>query len=154
MAKMILDFEQPIYQMERKIEELRRFGEESKVDMTDEIALLEAKLVQKKKEVADSLTPWQKVQLARHPERPYFGDYVARIATDFLELHGDRRYADDGAIRGGFATIGDHKVMLIGTQKGRNLDENKACNFGSPYPEGYRKALRLMQLAELANVPV
>ncbi len=150
----ILDFEKPIAEMSKKIEELRLFSEENSVDMSDEIQLMERKLNDKKKELSENLTPWQKVQLARHPQRPYFEDYVARIAEDYLEFHGDRRFADDGAIRGGFATIGGKKVMLLGTQKGRNLEENQACNFGSPLPEGYRKALRLMQVAELAGVPV
>ena len=154
MAKSKLDFEEPIFQLQNKIEGLRTFSEENDVDMVEEILMLEKKLMQKKSELSKSLTPWQKVQLARHPERPYFEDYVSRIAEDYLELHGDRRYADDGAIRGGFAKIDGRKVMLIGTQKGRNLDENKACNFGSPYPEGYRKALRLMEMAELADVPI
>ncbi len=154
MAKMILDFEKPVNELATKIEELKKFSNDSNVDMTEEIGLLEAKLEQKKRDMAANLTPWQKVQLARHPERPYFEDYVERIAEDYLDLHGDRRYADDGAIRGGFAKIDGRKVMLIGTQKGRNLEQNKACNFGSPYPEGYRKALRLMQVAELAGVPI
>ncbi len=154
MPKTTLEFEKPIADLAAKIEELKKFSEESNVDMTEEIALLEGKLEKQKREIAKNLTPWQKVQLARHPERPYFEDYVARIAEDYLDLHGDRRYKDDGAIRGGFAKIDGRKVMLIGTQKGRNLEENKACNFGSPYPEGYRKALRLMQMAELAGVPI
>ena len=154
MPKMTLEFEKPIADLAAKIEELKKFSSESNVDMSEEIALLEGKLEKQKREVAKNLTPWQKVQLARHPERPYFEDYVERIAEDYLDLHGDRRYKDDGAIRGGFAKIDGRKVMLIGTQKGRNLEENKACNFGSPYPEGYRKALRLMQMAELAGVPV
>lgn len=152
--KTILEFEKPIAELANKIEELKKFSAESDIDMSQEITLLESKLETKKRDVSKTLTPWQKVQLARHPQRPYFEDYVERITEDYLDLHGDRRYADDGAIRGGFATIDGNKVMLIGTQKGRNLDENKACNFGSPFPEGYRKALRLMQLAELAGVPV
>lgn len=154
MAKAVLEFEEPIVKLQSKIDELKAFSQDNDVDMADEIALLEKKLEQQKRELAKNLTPYQKVQLARHPQRPYFGDYVKYIAEDFLELHGDRRYADDGAIRGGFAKINGRKVMLIGTQKGRNLEENKACNFGSPLPEGYRKALRLMELADLSGVPV
>jgi acetyl-CoA carboxylase carboxyl transferase subunit alpha len=154
MASTVLEFEKPIADLANKIEELRKFSSESEIDMAEEITLLENKLDEQKRNIAKNLTPWQKVQLARHPQRPYFEDYVSRIADDYLDLHGDRRYADDGAIRGGFATIDGHKVMLIGTQKGRNLEENQACNFGSPFPEGYRKAIRLMHLAELAGVPI
>ncbi|MEA2013325.1 MAG: acetyl-CoA carboxylase carboxyltransferase subunit alpha [Verrucomicrobiota bacterium] len=154
MANDILEFEKPIHELQQKIVALQQLNEENDMDMSEEIAQLTKKLEAKKKNVIKNLTSWQKIQLARHPQRPYFGDYVDLIFTDFLELHGDRRYADDGAMRGGFAKIDGHKIMLIGTQKGRNLEENKACNFGSPYPEGYRKALRLMQLAERAHVPI
>ncbi len=152
MAKNSLDFEKPIVELEDKINEMRQF--EGDIDITEEIQKLESKVVSLKKSIFENLTRWQRVQLARHPERPYTLDYIKLITSDFVELHGDRHYGDDKAIVGGFAKIDDQKVMIIGHQKGRDTKSNVYRNFGMPNPEGYRKALRLMKLAEKFNVPV
>src|SRR5271154_4614985 len=149
-----LEFEKPITELEQTLEALRKQADEQKIDLSAQIQSIEEKLETTKKEIFTSLTPWQRVQLARHPKRPYMLDYLQRIATEFIELHGDRRFADDHAIVGGLATIGERRVMVIGQQKGRDTKENLMRNFGSPHPEGYRKALRLMQLAEKFDVPV
>jgi len=149
-----LEFEKPITELEQTLEELRQQATEQKIDLSAQIHSIEEKLEATKKEVFTNLSAWQRVQLARHPKRPYMLDYLQRIATEFIELHGDRRYADDHAIVGGLATIEDRRVMVIGQQKGRDTKENLMRNFGSPHPEGYRKALRLMQLAEKFDVPV
>lgn len=154
MAEIILDFEKPIVEMERKILEWQKLDGENSLNVGEELSLLTTKLEKTKREVYDNMTPWQRVQLARHPQRPYTLDYVSRICTDFLEFHGDRRYRDDAAIVGGFAKIDGKAVMIIGTQKGRDTKENVFRNFGCPHPEGYRKAIRLMQLADRAGVPV
>lgn len=153
MAKNnVLDFEKPIVDLENKIEEMRRY--ESDLDIKDEVTKLESKVVSLKQSIFQNLTRWQRVQLARHPERPYTLDYISMMTTDFIELHGDRHYGDDKAIVGGFAKIDDQKVMIIGHQKGRDTKSNVYRNFGMPNPEGYRKALRLMKLAEKFNIPV
>lgn len=153
MAKNnVLDFEKPIVDLENKIEEMRRY--ESDLDIKDEVAKLESKVVSLKQSIFQNLTRWQRVQLARHPERPYTLDYINKMTTDFIELHGDRHYGDDKAIVGGFAKIDGQKVMIIGHQKGRDTKSNVYRNFGMPNPEGYRKALRLMKLAEKFNIPV
>ncbi len=153
MAKNnVLDFEKPIVDLENKIEEMRRY--ESDLDIKDEVTKLESKVVSLKQSIFQNLTRWQRVQLARHPERPYTLDYINMMTTDFIELHGDRHYGDDKAIVGGFAKIDDQKVMIIGHQKGRDTKSNVYRNFGMPNPEGYRKALRLMKLAEKFNIPV
>jgi acetyl-CoA carboxylase carboxyl transferase subunit alpha len=149
-----LDFEKPIVELEQTLDALQKQAEEQKIDLGPQIKAIEDKLEKTKKEIFTNLTAWQRVQLARHPRRPYMLDYLQRIATNFIELHGDRRYADDRAIIGGLATIDDHRVMVIGHQKGRDTKENLMRNFGSAHPEGYRKALRLMQLAEKFDVPV
>lgn len=149
-----LDFEKPIFELEQKVAELQQFSKTHDVDVSHGVRLLEERIRETKQKVFANLSPWQRVQLARHPDRPYPADYVERLFTDFLELHGDRRYADDHAIMGGFAKLGGEPVMLIGTRKGRNLKENVRVNFGSAHPEGYRKALRLMQLAAKAQVPI
>ena len=149
-----LEFEKPITELEQTLEALQKQADEQKIDLSAQIHSIEEKLETTKKEIFTNLTPWQRVQLARHPKRPYLLDYLQRIAKDFIELHGDRRFADDHAIVGGLATIDDHRVMVIGQQKGRDTKENLMRNFGSPHPEGYRKALRLMQLAEKFDVPV
>ncbi|MFH1407217.1 MAG: acetyl-CoA carboxylase carboxyltransferase subunit alpha [Candidatus Omnitrophota bacterium] len=149
-----LDFERPIVELERKIEDLRRFAAEKKIDLSGEISKLEDKLNNVKKEIFGKLTPWQKVQIARHPQRPYTLDYINLIMTDFLELHGDRYFGDDKAIISGFAKLNGNKVCVIGHQKGRDTKENLLRNFGSAHPEGYRKALRLMKLSEKFKVPV
>ena len=151
---LILDFERPIVELEQKIEELRHFSELNKLPLSAGIKELEAKLKTTKKEVYSNLTPWQKVQLARHPQRPYTLDYIDRICSHFIELHGDRRFADDAALIGGFATIDKQSVMIIGQQKGRNVSENIHRNFGMSHPEGYRKAMRLMKIAEKARLPI
>ena len=149
-----LEFEKPITELEQTLEALRMQATEQKIDLSAQIHAIEEKLEVTKKEVFTNLTPWQRVQLARHPKRPYMLDYLQRIATNFIELHGDRRFADDHAIVGGLAEIDDRRVMVIGHQKGRDTKENLMRNFGSPHPEGYRKALRLMQLAEKFDIPV
>ncbi|MEI6085017.1 MAG: acetyl-CoA carboxylase carboxyltransferase subunit alpha [Verrucomicrobiota bacterium] len=154
MRLFTLEFEKPIVELEQTIEELRKQADEQKIDLSAQIKSIEEKLETTRKEVFTNLTPWQRVQLARHPKRPYMLDYLQRIASDFTELHGDRRFGDDHAIIGGFATIDDRRVMVIGQQKGRDTKENLMRNFGSPHPEGYRKALRLMQLAEKFDLPV
>lgn len=154
MAEVILEFEKPIAELEAKLAEWKSLSTSNKVDMSEEIAMLTKKVEETKKNIYMALTPWQRVQLARHPNRPYVLDYISLIFTDFLEFHGDRRYSDDPAIVGGFAKLDNQPVMLIGTQKGRNTKENVFRNFGCPHPEGYRKALRLMMLADKAKVPV
>ena len=152
MPNNILEFEKPVAELEKKIEEMRKFGDN--YDIKDEINKLEEKVIQLKHNIYDNLTRWQRVQLARHPERPYTLDYIQMIFADFVELHGDRLYKDDKAIVGGFAKIDNQKVMIIGHQKGRDTKSNLYRNFGMPNPEGYRKALRLMKLAEKFNIPV
>jgi len=152
MAKVVLEFEKPILELEEKIEELRRYG--ANPDIAAEIARIEKKVHQLQQSVFAGLTRWQRVQLARHPERPYTLDYIAMMTTDFVELHGDRAFRDDKAIVGGFARLGDRTVMIIGHQKGRDTKSNLYRNFGMPNPEGYRKALRLMKLAEKFKKPV
>ena len=140
--------------MEAKLQEWEQLSAANKFDASEEIEALRKKIDIMEREIYGSLTSWQRVQLARHPNRPYTLDYIERLCTDFLEFHGDRRFADDAAIVGGFAKIDDIPVMVIGTQKGRNTKDNVMRNFGCPHPEGYRKALRLMQIAEMAKVPI
>lgn len=147
-----LDFEKPILDLEQKIDEMRKMSD--KLDISNEINKLETKVNQLRKDIFEQLTPWQIVQLARHPERPYTLDYIYIMTENFTELHGDRHYGDDKAIVGGFATLGGKSVMILGQQKGRDTKSNIYRNFGMPNPEGYRKALRLMKLAEKFNKPV
>jgi len=154
MRLYTLDFEKPIVELEQTIESLRKQAAEQKIDLSGQIKSIEAKLEATRKEVFTHLSPWQRIQLARHPKRPYMLDYLQRIASGFIELHGDRRFGDDHALIGGLATIEDRRVMVIGQQKGRDTKENLMRNFGSPHPEGYRKALRLMELAEKFDLPV
>ncbi|NIR59117.1 MAG: acetyl-CoA carboxylase carboxyl transferase subunit alpha [Gammaproteobacteria bacterium] len=149
-----LDFEQPIAELEAKIDELRYVGDDAEINIGEEIARLQAKGRQLTEQIFASLTPWQVAQLARHPQRPYLLDYVPRLFTDFEELHGDRAFADDPAIIGGLARLDGRSVMVIGHQKGRDTKEKVRRNFGMPRPEGYRKALRLMRLAERFHLPV
>ncbi len=149
-----LSFEQPIAELESKIEELRFVQEDSAVDITEEIDRLSQKSQQLTKDIYAKLTPWQVSQIARHPQRPYTMDYVNEIFTDFHELHGDRSYADDQSIVGGLARFNGKACMVIGHQKGRDTKERAMRNFGMPKPEGYRKAMRLMKLAEKFNLPV
>ncbi|HMD14282.1 MAG TPA: acetyl-CoA carboxylase carboxyltransferase subunit alpha [Bacteroidota bacterium] len=152
MAKAVLEFEKPIVDLEDKIEEMRKFSDS--LDIADEIKYLEEKVLQLRKTVYTGLTRWQKVQMARHPDRPYTLDYIGMMTTDFIELHGDRLGHDDKAIVGGFARIDNHPVMIIGHQKGRDTKSNIYRNFGMPNPEGYRKALRLMKLAAKFERPI
>jgi acetyl-CoA carboxylase carboxyl transferase subunit alpha len=149
-----LDFEQPIAELEAKIEELRYVTGDSQIDIDAEIARLEQKSEELTRSIFAGLTPWQVAQLARHPQRPYMLDYVERIFSDFQELHGDRAFADDPAIVGGLARFDQRPVVVVGQQKGRDTREKLRRNFGMPRPEGYRKALRLMRLAERFDMPV
>jgi acetyl-CoA carboxylase carboxyl transferase subunit alpha len=149
-----LDFEKPIVELEQKILDLREFADREGLDFSEAIRKLEVKAERLRREVYSNLTPWQRVQLARHPRRPYFLDYLEVLFTDFTELHGDRCFGDDAAIVGGPARFEGRSVMVLGQQKGRNTREKMARNFGMPHPEGYRKALRLMRLAEKFGMPV
>jgi acetyl-CoA carboxylase carboxyl transferase subunit alpha len=149
-----LEFEQPIAELEAKIDELHYIGDDADVNINDEIIKLKEKSCTLTETIFSNLTPWQVSQLARHPQRPYTLDYIIRIFSDFEELHGDRHYADDHAIVGGVARLDDEPVMVIGQQKGRDTKEKLQRNFGMPRPEGYRKALRLMEMAERFGLPV
>ena len=149
-----LEFEQPIAELEAKIEELRYVGTDGEINISDEIGHLQQKCRELTSSIFSNLTPWQISQLARHPQRPYTLDYLSRIFTEFEELHGDRAFADDPAIVGGVARLDDRPVVVIGHQKGRDTREKVERNFGMPRPEGYRKAMRLMQLAERFRLPV
>ncbi|SVD45110.1 uncharacterized protein METZ01_LOCUS397964, partial [marine metagenome] len=154
--KHLLDFEKPISDLQHKLSELREHteGTELKVDFDDEIRRMEEEIDKKRSEIYANLTAWQRVQLARHPKRPHALDYISRSFSDFSELHGDRLFDDDHAIVAGFARLGDQKVMVIGTQKGRDTKENIMRNFGCAHPEGYRKAIRLMGLANRFGLPI
>ena len=152
MGKTILDFEKPVFELEQKLEEMKKSSD--RLGIEKEIARIEAKVGQLKEELYKDLSRWQRVQLARHPDRPYTLDFINLMTTNFIELHGDRHYRDDKAIVGGFAQLDDYKVMMIGHQKGRDTKSNVYRNFGMSNPEGYRKALRLMKLAEKFNKPV
>jgi acetyl-CoA carboxylase carboxyl transferase subunit alpha len=154
MAMSFLEFEQPIAELEAKIEELRFLGQDSSANITDEIKRLQSKSRALTNSIFANLSPWQITQLARHPQRPYTLDYVSMIFTDWHELHGDRMYSDDLAIVGGLARLEGTPVMLIGHQKGRDTKERVRRNYGMPKPEGYRKALRLMKMAERFRIPV
>ena len=154
LKQTFLDFEQPIAELQTKIDELRFVHEDSAVDIADEIARLSRKSQQLTKEIYAKLTSWQIAQVARHPQRPYTLDYIAGIFTEFRELHGDRSYADDAAIVGGLARFNGRPCVVIGHQKGRDTKEKIHRNFGMPRPEGYRKALRLMKLAEKFGLPL
>jgi acetyl-CoA carboxylase carboxyl transferase subunit alpha len=154
--KNLLDFEKPIFELQKKLENLRKNPDPHAlgVNSGEEIRQIENKLAETTQQVFSNLTAWQRVQLARHPKRPFTLDYLQSTFTDFTELHGDRLYAEDRAVVGGFARLDGRKVMVIGTQKGRDTKENILRNFGSAHPEGYRKALRLMRLAEKFGLPV
>jgi acetyl-CoA carboxylase carboxyl transferase subunit alpha len=149
-----LEFEQPVAELEAKIEELRRVGHDNEINIQEEIDRLEKKSLALTESIFATLTPWQISQLSRHPQRPYLLDYIRRIFEDFQELHGDRAFADDRAIVGGVARLDGRSVMVIGHQKGRDTKEKIQRNFGMPRPEGYRKALRLMELAERFRLPI
>jgi acetyl-CoA carboxylase carboxyl transferase subunit alpha len=152
--RTILDFEAPIVELEDKIAELKQLAIVQNVPADEEVRRLSEKADRLRGEIFAKLTAWEQVQLARHPQRPYTLDYVSAFATDFVELHGDRAFADDEAIVGGFMTLYDRRVLMIGHQKGRDTRENIRRNFGMPHPEGYRKSNRLMRLAEKFNLPV
>lgn len=149
-----LAFEKPILELERKIEELKSFTSSEKIDLSSEIKRLEEKLGGVKREIFENLTPWQRVQIARHPKRPYTLDYIDIIMKDFIELHGDRTFYDDKAMVCGLAKVDNQKIAIIGHQKGRDTKENLLRNFGSPHPEGYKKAIRIMKLAERFEIPI
>ena len=151
-----LDFEKPIIELQRKLDELRKHPETHSMGISfdEEVNQIERKIEQTRREIYLNLTPWQRVQLARHPKRPFTLDYLQAAFTEFSELHGDRLFAEDRAVVGGFAKLGDNKVVVIGTQKGRDTKENIRRNFGSAHPEGYRKALRLMRLADKFGLPI
>ena len=150
----ILEFEKPLYEIEEKIKELKKISESSGMDVSEQVELFEKQALEYKKELYSNLTPAQRLQIARHSERPTFLDYVKLMTTDFIELHGDREGTDDRAIIGGVAKIGDKNVMIIGTQKGKSTKENLIYNFGMPQPQGYRKALRLFYHANKFNMPI
>ena len=154
MAEFCLEFEKPLVELKKKIQELEKFSKENSIDVSAQLDALHARQEEEMKNIYGNLTPWQRVQLARHPERPYTMDYIDRLFSNFTELSGDRRFSDDKAIIGGFARFQGKPVMVIGTQKGRDMKSNVYRNFGWPNPEGYRKAMRLMQLADEAGVPI
>jgi acetyl-CoA carboxylase carboxyl transferase subunit alpha len=153
--KTLLEFEKPIADLEDKLIEMRKLAIENNVDVTEAVNSLTEKILELKKETFSNLTRWQRVQLSRHPDRPYTFDYIEKICTEFIEIHGDRSVADDKAMVGGFGNIDDdYSVMFIGQQKGRNTKQRQYRNFGMPNPEGYRKALRMMKMAEKFNKPI
>ena len=149
-----LDFERPIFELERRLEDLKNHSDKHDVDLDPAIKTLEAKLRETRRQIYDNLTAWQRVQIARHTQRPFALDYIERCFTNWIELHGDRRFADDTAMPCGLAMLGSQRCVVITHQKGRNTKENVMRNFGSAHPEGYRKALRLMRLGEKFGIPV
>ena len=149
-----LDFERPIFELERRLEDLKNHSDKHDVDLDPAIKTLEAKLRETRRQIHDNLSAWQRVQIARHTQRPFALDYVERCFTNWIELHGDRRFADDTAMPCGLAMLGSQRCVVITHQKGRNTKENVMRNFGSAHPEGYRKALRLMRLGEKFGIPV
>ncbi|MGB4273587.1 MAG: acetyl-CoA carboxylase carboxyltransferase subunit alpha [Bacillota bacterium] len=154
MTSFSLEFEKPLVELEKRIEDLKEFSLKKGIDLSDEISILEKKADELRKEIFENLTPWQRILIARHPKRPTTLEYIDMIFDEFVELHGDREFGDDGAIVGGIADLGGRAVTVIGTQKGRDTKENIARNFGMPHPEGYRKALRLMKQAEKFRRPI
>lgn len=153
MPEVSFEFEKPILELQRKIEDLKKISLDD-IDISAEISALTDRLDTMRREIYDNLSPWQRIQIARHPNRPYTLDYIERLFNNFIELSGDRRFHDDKAIVGGFAFFHGKPVMVIGTQKGRDMKSNVMRNFGWPSPEGYRKAMRLMQLADKAGMPI
>src|ERR1700730_10944333 len=149
-----LEFEKPIAELDSKISELKSCAASEHMDFSDEIRTLEEKCEQLKRQIYGGLTPWQRVMIARHPQRPYTLDYIKALCTNFIELHGDRSFSDDAAMIGGLAFFENKPVVVIGHQKGRTVQDAMYRNFGMPHPEGYRKALRLMKMAEKFNRPV
>jgi acetyl-CoA carboxylase carboxyl transferase subunit alpha len=154
MPNILLEFEKPLIELEAKIEELVKFGKDKGIDLSEEIKTLQTKAENLKKEIYGNLTPWQRITIARHPERPGAVDYIKMLFEGFIELHGDRFYGDDPAIIGGIAKFHGQPVTIIGNVKGKDTKENLACNFGYAHPEGYRKALRLMEQAEKFGRPI
>jgi acetyl-CoA carboxylase carboxyl transferase subunit alpha len=154
MAAQPLDFEKPILELERKLQELRSHSHRHEVDLESEIEAMQEKIKTTRREIYDNLTAWQRVQIARHVQRPFALDYIERCFTDWMELHGDRLFAEDRAMPSGLARLGSHRCVVITNQKGRNTKENVMRNFGCAHPEGYRKALRLMRMAEKFGMPV
>lgn len=152
--RMVFDFERPVVELEKKIMEMEEYARETGIDLSEDIKRLTRKAENLRKDVYSKLTPWQRVQLARHPDRPYTLDYVNRMLTDFIELHGDRYYGDDPAMIAGIGKLNGRPVALVGHQKGRDVKENLYRNFGMPHPEGYRKALRVMKLAAKFKMPI
>lgn len=150
----LLEFEKPIAELEAEIERLREKSHSQNIDLSGEISGMEGKLVETRRQIYDNLSPWQRVQIARHTKRPFMLDYLAKAFDKFTELHGDRLVGDDHAMPAGFATLAGHRCVVIGHQKGRDLKENLKRNFGSAHPEGYRKALRLMQMADKFSLPI
>jgi acetyl-CoA carboxylase carboxyl transferase subunit alpha len=150
----LLEFEKPAAELEREIDKLRNKSASQNIDLSAEISMMEEKLAQTKLDIYQNLTPWQRVQIARHTQRPFTLDYIRHAFTDFIELHGDRHIGDDASMPGGFAKLNGQPVVVIGHQKGRDTKENLKRNFGSAHPEGYRKAMRLMKLAEKFQMPV
>src|SRR5215467_2921930 len=151
-----LDFEKPIAELQSKLEELKKHPETHSLGISfeEEVAQIERKIEETKRQVFMNLSAWDRIKIARHPKRPFALDYLETTFTDFAELHGDRLFAEDRAVVGGFACLGKHKAIVIGTQKGRDTKENILRNFGSAHPEGYRKALRLMRLADKFRLPI
>jgi acetyl-CoA carboxylase carboxyl transferase subunit alpha len=154
MSLLPLDFEKPILELQRRLQEIREHSDEHDVDLDSEVAAMEKKIERTRRDIYDNLTAWQRVQIARHVQRPFAFDYIERCFTDWTELHGDRLYADDKAMPGGLARLGPYRCVVVTHQKGRNTKENVMRNFGCAHPEGYRKALRLMRLAEKFGMPV
>ena len=149
-----LEFEKPIIELQRRLDELKKHPEALGLNFDEEVAQMERKIAETRRQIYENLTAWQRVQLARHPKRPFTLDYFDSTFSDFNELSGDRLFAEDRAVVGGFAKLGEHKVLVVGTQKGRDTKENIRRNFGSAHPEGYRKALRLMRLADKFGLPI
>src|SRR6059058_1725427 len=149
-----LDFEKPLFELQRRLQEIREHSDEHEVDLDSEVEAMQAKIEATRREIYDNLTAWQRVQIARHVQRPFALDYISRCFTDWVELHGDRLFADDKAMPCGLAKIGPHRCAVVTQQKGRDTKENVRRNFGCAYPEGYRKALRVMRLAEKFHLPV
>src|SRR5687768_12287109 len=149
-----LDFEKPIFELQRKLDELKKHPEMHGLNFDEEVVQIEKKIAETRRQIYSNLTAWQRVQLARHPKRPFTLDYFNATFTEFSEIHGDRLFAEDRAVVGGFAKLGGQKVLVMGTQKGRDTKENIRRNFGSAHPEGYRKAMRLMKLADKFGLPV
>jgi acetyl-CoA carboxylase carboxyl transferase subunit alpha len=153
-SRYILEFEKPLRELQKDLDELVESSQSAKIDVSCEISVLEQKIASEERNIFANLSTWQRILIARHPDRPYSLDYIRNIFSDFHELHGDRLFSDDRAIIGGFAMLNGEAVLVIGQQKGRSLNENIECNFGCPYPEGYRKAIRLMKLAEKFSLPI